>query len=535
MSRTILVRRNALELETTFATPSSTLVVKIAIVNKPIILNVMDYNLKIPNKSHYLTETSRTHFKVINPKLFKSQQSKQLGYYVRVYYHYQHIIQLGGMCLFYTLTFNNKALPHFHGVPCFDHSIIQKFIRSSGFDKKLLRDYGFRLQYFVTCELGEGKGKRGFDNNPHYHVLFFLMPDGDWTKTKCFSPHVFQQLVNEYWQGPSTIDGRRVRPQNYRYGIAMPGANLGVVNSAAALAYVSKYVLKDAVYYKLFHRLKKAAKLHIFEQLSTKQKAVDLYKKHCDQSLQPLDNLYVDAVLERLFKRLYKRDIMRLHVPKVRISQGVGLYALDKVNADGVTITIPKDKKTIKTVNLPLYLYRKLYYDVVKDFQGNNKYVLNEKGINLQVSRLPKVLESRFNEIKPLLDFYKIDIPNADEALTRYVQYDIIYRNRLCVDLTRPIVPTDDYGFFCISEYFLTNYLDDVQQALTMSRYKHLLPLYDEHPYFKEYVKSFKKIDNMLNDHYICANNEAEKTYNENRRVKSHLSQDKFNQYLNQL
>ena len=387
----------------------------------------MSYFLDIPNNSHYVNGNSKTHFRLIHPNNFVSQKSKQTSYYVRLYFHWHHVRALGGLCYFYTLTYNDKALPYFQGIPCFNHNNLREFMRSSGFDKVLFRDYGFRLQYFVSCELGEGKGKRGFDNNPHYHVIFFLIPDGK--QNKPFNSVVFRDLVRKYWCGPChTPEGRRISPYNYKYGIAMPGKNHGLVESAAALRYVSKYVLKDAVYRKLRKSLIDAAKLDIYNRLCKKSKAVELYYKYAyNPHLFPLETPEVVECINRLFGRLYRKEIFRLYVPKVFISQGVGLYSLKHVNSDGYTITIPIDSKKIVDVPIPLYCYRKMYYDIVKDAVGNNKYVLNSDGIALKVSRLDDELNKKVNEIYSLLPVYSNDFKLGYDPVDPFGLMGILY------------------------------------------------------------------------------------------------------------
>ena len=453
------------------------------------------YYINIPNKSHYITNDSKTKFRLVNPKCFAAQNSKQLSYFVRLYYHYQHVELLGGQCYFYTLTYNDAALPHFMGVRCFNYDHIRSFFRSSGFDKKLLRDYGLRLQYFVSCELGEGKGVRGIAGNPHYHIIFFLIPDKEYEQNY-LSPSAFQELVREYWCG---ADYEKRRKQDYKYGIAMPGDDLGVVKNPSALNYCAKYVLKDCVYHGLVSRLVSAAKRYIYDRLSNMRMARRLYEKYARKDFLPIDNPAVQSVVDRLFERLYKKEIFRLYVPKVLISRGVGLYCIDHVNKDGVTIKIPHAKKGFICVALPMYVYRKMYYDVVKDGNNNNKYVLNDRGIELRVSRLVKDCDRLFNEVSSLVDFYGKDRSvYTDDVISRYCLYDRVYRDRLCPTSSLPLSPVDDYALFCYSEYYRTNYTDDIESAVKMAGLLSELPTYDNHPHFKPMLNLFKDLDFML-------------------------------------
>lgn len=498
-----------------------------------------NYYINIRNNSRTVVPTSKKQFRLVNPKCFSAQNSKQLSYFVRLYYHYQYVKAIGGQCYFYTLTYNDGSLPHFMGIRCFNHDHIRNFFRSSGFDKRLIREYGLRVQYFVSCELGDGKGSRGISGNPHYHVILFLVPDDNYPQSH-LSSEALQELVREYWCGK---DYKKRRKQDYRFGIAMPGNHLGLVESAAALSYAAKYVIKDTVYETLYSKLSRAAKEHIYECLIKKREACRIYQEHARKCFLPKDNPDVHAVVNRLFDRLYKKEIRRLYMPRVRISQGIGLYCIDHVNDDGITINMPHPKKGVIKVSLPLYVYRKMYYDVVTAYADGkfvNKYVLNDRGISLRVNNFDRDLDKRFRTVDSLLDFYKMDrTVYTDEVLNRYALYDLVYRDRLCPDFYKPLNPLKDYEFFLISDYFKTNYLDELEAIVRREGLFDSpitsLPTYAVRPYFSEMLNLFNNLDKMLEEHYICQSNSAEQQFIDNKRVKSHISKDKFNNYVNQL
>lgn len=499
------------------------------------------YYINIPNNSHYLTDYSKRSFKLVNPSNFKAQQSKQLGYYIRTYYHFQHVQLLGGKTYFYTLTYNDKALPHFTGVPCVDYNDLRYFLRSSGFDKHLQREYGYKLQYFITCELGEGKGVRGYGNNPHYHVIFFLLPNRkQGVNYKYLTDSCFCNIVKYYWQGS---DYPRIRKQDYKFGVAMPGDNLGKVNSGAALSYCSKYVLKDVMYNTLKNRLKAKQKELIFDRLINMKMARNVFLKLLgDKELTNFefsDHLkshpLVVETLEYFFNRVYKNDLYNRYLPKVRISTGVGLYALNKVNDDGLTISIPYDRKTIKTVNVPLYLYRKMYYDIVKDDKGNNKYILNNSGIKKRLDQFDFDLNKQKVLLYKVLDFNKIKISDLDDlqksAIDVFPLYSLVYRDRLIPSGTTTLHPLDDYELFLTSEYYYSNYMDDVENILHFNGKM----TYINHPEFFPYKNIFEKFDNLIEQYYICQSNSSHDTYLQIMRTKKHFSKQKFNDYLSYL
>ena len=313
----------------------------------------MKYFLEVRNKSHYIANHSSQSFRLPNPKVWSVQSAKQLSYFTRLYYHYKEVIANKGYAFFYTLTYNNKALPHFLGQPCFNHDDFYKFVRSSGFDKKLKRNYGLILKYFVTCELGEGKGSRGVDGNPHYHVIFFLTPDPKTKLESCtITPIEFKHLVCTYWCGEYYID----KPyRDYKFGIAMPGDNLGEITSPAALNYCTKYITKNTAYLHTYSSLKDEAYKQILEYIenSSACQLKLLNIKYREQFSPSQFATYYTKLIDWCFKHFYYRKIMRLHMPKVLSSQGVGLACMKYVHSDGLTISIPKPMSKIVSVSLP--------------------------------------------------------------------------------------------------------------------------------------------------------------------------------------
>lgn len=489
---------------------------------------LMSY-IDIPNKSHYLDSHSKRSFRLKSPTLLSVQKNRQLGYYVRCMYHHQYVESQGGFTLFYTLTYNNKSLPKFGNVPCFNYNDLRYLLNKSGFDKKLQRVYGYTLQYLITCELGDGKGVRGMAGNPHYHCLFFLIPKREAGKNYLtLDAKVFRRLIRNYWCGNSSD------PNEYRYGICMPGDNDGVVNSHKAIYYVCKYVLKNIAYYQLYFNLKSEAINRIFARLSTMRSAQNVFRRYLQKNPRYI-NYYsrdipdVAAFLERMYERLYKKDIRNIYMPKVRISQGVGLSALDSLNSDGDTINIVR-KGIIEAVRIPMYLYRKLYYDVVKDAKGNRKYVLNEKGIEHRMERFDFMFKNEVSNIKSILEYSGMSADFSDDVIVRYVYYDKIYRDRICPDLNREIDPISDYYAFSFSEFYSTCYKDDEAVSAFFSCRSFFL--YCDHPFFKDFTILFSKLDIILDKYYICANKAQWEDYNAIERTRKFFSTDKFNKYL---
>lgn len=205
--------------------------------------------MKILNKTHYFDYTTAVYNTVVDPHSFAYESSKRQGYAQRLYYEFVDTSNLGGISLFYTLTYNDLHIPTWYDgkefYPCFSYEDI-RYITNGALSKWLQRKFHCALRYFCACESGEGKGSRGLGNNPHYHFIFFLRPcvlkDGTLDpEFKCPTPSQFRKKIRELWHG---TDGY-IDYRDAKYGIAREGDNLGVCDSSAAFKYVSKYVLKD--------------------------------------------------------------------------------------------------------------------------------------------------------------------------------------------------------------------------------------------------------------------------------------------------
>lgn len=147
--------------------------------------------------------------------------------------------------LFYTLTYNDDHLPKYFGIPCFDYDDLRDFL-TGGFRKKLLREYGSTFKYFVGAELGDGKGKRGLHNNPHYHALLFIeSAHNSRFPYKKITEKELTHLVRLYWQGFDE-DATGFQPyEDAKYGMVGISDEGALVNDFRGEKYCAKYVTKD--------------------------------------------------------------------------------------------------------------------------------------------------------------------------------------------------------------------------------------------------------------------------------------------------
>ena len=416
--------------------------------------------IKVLNNTHYFVPNqTRTYNTVQSSKTYAFRQAKIEGYESRLYWEFRNCQHHQGQCFYYTLTYNDKAMPIYEGKHCFDYKDL-RYLLNGGFAKKLNRVYGTKLKYFVSAELGDGKGVRGFHNNPHYHVLFFLTPlqdelgndilDG---KYKPISPISFRNLVRHYWQGfdqDATSEFHDFR--DAKFGIAKEGDNMGLVTDHRAVVYCAKYVCKDIELVKREDSIRKI--LTDRYSLSFKD-STDVLKSFWENYInvnynkwlakdewlyQPSeifyqyfrpslktwivsDDLYdvvgyvkavitipkINVIYNSFVKELVDMQVTKdineyrnRYCNKCRISQGVGDYGLDFVNRDTGKIPFPT-KHGFKDRPINLYYYRKLFTDVCKDNTGKNIYILNDDGIKYKCSRLADRLDNLVNESLNLL------------------------------------------------------------------------------------------------------------------------------------
>lgn len=403
----------------------------------------------IPNRTNYFNpDGTRTYVRFSSPDTYRSRQQKIEGYENRIYWEYRWCCDNSGTTYFYTLTYNDKAMPKYEGQNCFDYADL-RYLLNGAFKKTLLRKYGTNFKYFVGAELGEGKGSRGMHNNPHYHVLFFTYPDEQYHKFEQITPEEFRHLVKMYWQGcDETRDGFRDY-RDFKFGVAKEGDNLGVVTDYRACTYVAKYVTKEA---KLRY-FERKVRLNVRNYWYNDMKVTDdntVKERFWNEFLVPamspfikgevpemsdteifaeyayLSSIWTDAstpaemVTEILREcpeirfqyhwfvnqlveeevRLAVNEYRNRYCNKCRCSQGLGDYALKFIDdEENPRIKVPS-KKGFKYRPLNLFYYRKLFCDVVKDDAGQNVYVLNEKGVQYKLSHLPEQLEKTSSRVK---------------------------------------------------------------------------------------------------------------------------------------
>lgn len=559
---------------------------------------------------YFAPGVSRTHVRFPSSSTYKFNRSKREGYETRLYWEFKFCEFLGGQTFFYTLTYNDNAIPKYYGKNCFDYQDL-RYLLNGGFKKYLLRNFGTDFKYFVGAELGDGKGSRGLGNNPHYHVLFFLRPTSDpkfhslYQKIK---PTVFRSLVRNYWQGAEQIDYRAAK-----FGIAREGRYCGLVKDFRACMYVAKYCSKDAglksfedhlrLRFESKYRFNYADSLKCYQDFVSEvinpdwnilqsdgsyfYSIYDLIARHVSDyvPLEPdvkvvddspsflghhnfiiacqdfissygLSAKYSDFVSSKI-DEFVRRDInvyRNRYCNKCRISNGVGLYALDCLeDLQNPKIKVPS-KVGFKYRPLCLYYYRKLFCARFKDKTGSVIYTLNSVGIDYRVSHLDEYVNSYSSVVKRYVDlvvsrpdvfdsFYQSEFNTScfddyvsfirrynflkksndvQKVVKLYAEFKIIYEDRFfkldgaSESPSFPVLcPSIDFRRFLLPSPLLVNSCD--------SACSHFLQWHDEdwlsyscHPSFYPYNELFSVFDN-LSDYFSSSHDDEAERINSDR------------------
>lgn len=416
-------------------------------------------SLVLKNRTCYFNpDTSRVKVCVSSPYSYQYREVKIESFEARLYWQFKYCEEHLGQTFFYTLTYNDSAIPKPYGFNCFDYEDLRDLL-TGGFRKQLLRKFGTKFKYFVGAELGDGKGKRGMANNPHYHILFFLEDAQDKRYPyKVIEPNVFRHLVKLYWQG---FDENATGFQDYRsakYGIAREGDNCGKVKDFRAIAYVAKYVCKDiglkrkelnvesfirvqsesqykyseSSYYDYFRSrifelfniprnpersewtfsevelVKRLLPDKVLRSLGGIKYCVTPYWSYVSMIIRQYDlwedyakfvDSYVQSKIDEALKEYRNR-----YCNKVRVSHGIGDYALPTFDKNNPLVKVPSNYGE-KARPIGLYYYRKLFCDTVKDSRtGNNMYILNSDGMRFKANRLKSQVHKLADKTKGYFD-----------------------------------------------------------------------------------------------------------------------------------
>lgn len=350
----------------------------------------------IKNKTYYTHPQVRTSIKVPDPSLYSSERSRARSFDMRLGYEFEYCQLSGGVCFFVTFTYNDKSVISIDGEN-YCNNLSFRSLMVNHLYHRISRKHHCSIRYFCTGELGDGKGERGFNNNPHLHVLFFVYPiDED---SKLPTADQFEYYCKDYWRGTSKS------PKDAPFGI-VSGSDKGlIVQTKGALRYTSKYCIKDSLHksklLKLKHSIDSRLVYSGYDYTHGSYTYVDNYETIKDflkfynsgfriDSYESFNN-YVSNLLdclasygfliqsEHIFDYLKRRILYFLApklLPKVLLSNGLGIYGVEvvkqRISSGLCKAYSPKlpygtgsQGSVIVEMPIPLYYYRKIYCDVV--------------------------------------------------------------------------------------------------------------------------------------------------------------------------
>lgn len=511
--------------------------------------------LFIGNNSHYFNiNFSKRINRVPNTKTFSYKSMQNFHLYIRNIFHYQGLDTIPGktFACFLTLTHNDNSLPHYLGMPCFSRKAIERLIHA--LRNRMIRNYGADFEYIVTKELGSKK------NRPHYHAVFYVHGVKD-KETKEIIPlknlpvWKFVSEVKDLWQGSQ--EEHHGDYKRMKYGLVHAGENFGQLYSPTAISYVCKYALKDinteTFEREALHRIEEKTK----EDFFTGQGYIDLCERYLNENdvdnipnyKHCLDLLNIPSSYEGYFS--LKNDMASFEAiqeykpfkkwkdytfkamvnaefnyfqhnysNKHQKSNKLGIYALksNMINEEKGTILVLVGNK-YKEFSLPLYLYRKLYYEdpFIDTNTGNVMYVRNDKGnmllergfdkkITKDVEEIQKVLSYAADKKKEFYSQFGYDVVTHELSdLRKIAEFNAVYRGRFYHYESPDLNLRKDFHEGLISPYYDSKFSsDDFYTYVNKNNdivFKEYIP-YELHPEFVDIQSSVGIVDNLYDFYF---------------------------------
>lgn len=392
----------------------------------------------VSNKIDFDARFDKVYFEVPCGKCCECQSAKVQSWSLRNYYEFLNCKNHNGTVFNFTLTYNDEHLPKQFGISTFDKTDIQKFL-------KLLRKWLVKdglmpkesLRYFVTSEYGH------LFSRPHYHIIFYIMCP--------INPYLFYKYVCKYWNRGFV-----------GYG------SLGMeVKDFHALQYACKYITKDSSY----------------------KSVIDAVKKKYAELTDDKDMIYFDDFFKR-FRQFHLE------------SKGFGSCMLNYVTESQLylgSVLSPFDTSGKKSVPVPLYILRKVFYDEVKQEDGTIRYVLNKKGIYKKITNISNQIINANNK----LSLYR-QYPN-DFHLLCELEEDSVDSFFSHLDTYFHVLELPIYSLFVYKYIYRDRYLDeDTISNNPILDYSKFLFRFSEIPQnkinsLKNYNDVYKNIEDIAN------------------------------------
>ncbi|QCS36462.1 hypothetical protein [Capybara microvirus Cap3_SP_393] len=473
--------------------------------------------------------------------------------YVRTYYDYQYVQSNYGVAYFYTLTFNDLNLNtiNYNGISINTHNHKLLHLWIDNVYKILLRKFDCKSRFFITSECGEGKGSRKKGNNPHYHVILYVIPT---IENMLPTSKEMLSIVRYCWQGTDldlTLKQNSYIAKTCKNGILKEGKNLGLIESLNALSYVCKYVSKDIetkehydiiknYYYYKFYNEKLLSCLKCIDNLIYILQKSGLNETYCNEI--QLDNInsidefelylfdfvknnhgsteFILCNINKLYKDIY--NTYRLihkeydfldYIPKTFYPQMMG-FKLAKQNivetCSGTFIKIDN-----KLCPISKCFFNKLYKTHLRSCPSYSRY--NYDGINY----LCRTIQNRIDILAAKANLYC----NDKNICKLYSMYKLVYEHRLIPisDFNKPLEMLKDYKNYMELESIFS-FRRTFGIELNLDNYEKAIM----HPQFYPYRSIFTSISNVIEKSEIADKQHKEENFEHKKHVKKLLNSYRY-------
>lgn len=539
---------------------------------------------KIYNRSIWLNEDSSAVFQEVPcGHCPDCVDIKTQEYKLRSYYEWLEVKQNGGFAYFDTLTLNNVSFynpsRNYRGVKTFNKKDITLFLHK--LHQRCKDKYSFR--YFLSSEYG------GIYKRPHYHVIFFIIPLINKDKDSYFHAHKFRNFIYQSWTEPQidkngnieyiSKDGKRF-PKTRSLGFIDKYGTINerVVTSAKALAYVSKYVVKQDDYISDLRQV--ISSDHVAIQKCKEENDLLGYKDADDRAINilmrpllpfhrqsqgyGLSLLYCLApslrhiVSSNGYNNLYtylreSKDTIQNHIELFGLTKNLRSYVFKRLNeycgirnlmTNPEVVNISLSAKPIK---LPLYYLRKLFYKVQPNGtfdpeSGKPRFswipttlgiqfnlIQMEKRIDRYTDKYTLALNTNIAQIMPHGYILQSEIQKllGERSIRDFIIYKLIYKGKL----------HNNYAFGTDASNWYDFYKKSLISSKTLENY-----MYDDNPEirkdFRKYLRSqsinedinpiwhgFDVIDFNFNDYFKYLGDYKTNVRTKLNRIKQRLKQ----------
>lgn len=422
----------------------------------------MCYNpLTIVNPRRFVSISSREQFLLRVPcgRCAQCRQQKSDEWSFRLLEHSKYTFDCGGFMYFDTLTYAPQYLPHISDFypfissdvdyPCFNYIHLRKFV--ARLRQRCKRIYSSNFSYFIAAEYGTDKVNRKSLHRPHYHGVFFV--------TGSISPVEFSKLVSDCWFYGLT-DGI---PYKSPYYVNHNSFLCGSAGALRSIKYVCKYVQKSS-------KFESEIKIRV-DSIMNKISEHYSYLNDVDN-----DNVWKNSTHYWRVRESIIRKVGQFH----RQSTYLGASYLSECDIESLMqtgcVTMIDNASVVKTIPLPTYYKRKLFYDLF-DVDGSKFWIANDDGIKFNQMQIAR----RMKSLRDKLKCYLLDTNKAADV-DAVCDYELNYFGR--------IKGTDDIDYLdIIANYDYTCYVTRYDKEYYGNSF--LSPRYLGNSYIGRYKRTF--------------------------------------------